>query len=740
MLPNDTISDEELVIDDEKLTPEESALAIKKAEEERKAVLNKLADSITDLFQDRAKQRTSKESEWVKAQHLYNAPLLAGDPSVSDRPFGGPDHSAENRPTPNIVRTKCDTAVANCISLQFAAGEKNWDLFPPANTADPEVTAACRLMEREIEAQLADSKYGMHSRRAMEERVQLGTGVLKGPVNTGKLQIEYTKDASGEWVPTVSQNKAPKVMQVPVWRYYPDLSVADFAESMADIEVHPMTAIELSQYVNHPGFDGDAITEILRGHEGNDAIAPDAYNETLQRITAEMWSRNPYLYKNRYVVLEYHGPITYDEVEKLGLTPTYQSPTLEYYGEVWVCAGKVIRMELENIEGHYETPYSCSIWKRDPSSPFGFGHPLLLADPQRVITQAYHMILDNASLTSAPQVAMYHKYIQPTDGDWTMAPGKVWMMTDPSVSVDNAIKFFNAPNVIGQIMPVLELARMFAEEESATADFGGKQSPQNTDSATGQLILQHASTVLLDFLAEEWDDQVTEKIIRRWYAWNMQYNPKEEIKGNYSVDVRSSSEYKNKQMYIRDLERLQMETAQNPAMAMVVNADELVKARLSLMHLPSGRIVRNDQEIQAAQEAAQNKPDPEMIQLQIKKMDADTARGTLELKKMQLQFELQQQQQRELWEHEEKMGSNQARMAEAQAQVLKARSEVEVEMIKLAQNDAQFRAKLDSDKEIQSLKTSSAVFLKGMEQATKEEENSLYNKELEIKKETGSGI
>src|SRR5690606_6963261 len=131
--------------------------------------------------------------------------------------------------------------------------------------------------------------------------------------------------------------------------------------------------------------------------------------------------------------------------------------------------------------------------------------------------------------------------------------------------------FFNVPNDGGNIMPVLQLARQFAVVESATAEFGGTQSRQNQESATAQVIMQHANTTLLDFFAEEWDDQVTEKIIRSMYAWNMQYNHKQTIKGNYIIDVRSSSEYKNKQMYIRDLERLQMETSQNPNMAMVIN-------------------------------------------------------------------------------------------------------------------------------------------------------------------------
>lgn len=713
---------------------------LSKAEEERIEILDALAVKVTKLFQERAVMRSGKEREWEKALKLYNSPLTGTNTNYSDTPFGDADRNVSaRRPEPNIVRTKCDTAIANCVSLQFAAGEKNWDIFPPANATDIKITEAARAMSKEIEAQLSYCKYAMNSRRAIEDRVIYGTGVLKGPVNTGELQVNYVQDASGEWVPQISTTSHPKVEHVPVWRYYPDLTVTEFKESKSDIEIHPMTSIELSQYIKHPGFDGEAIKEILKGNAKEEPIKATAYNETYTKLSAEIWARNPYMYKDRYLVMEYHGPVTYDEVCKLGLTPTYDSPTMEYYGEVWVCCGKVIRMELENIEGFYETPYSAAVWKRDPTSPFGFGHPLLLADPQQVVTQAYHMILDNASLTSGPQVAMYSKWIQPIDGDWTLAPNKVWLLTDPQARIGDAIQFFNPTNTIGNIMPVLSLARQFAEEESATLATP-TQSPDNSNSATGQLVMQHASNTLLDFSAEEWDDHVTEKIIRRMYAWNMQYNSKQEIKGNYIIDVKSSSEYKNKQMYIRDLERLQMETAQNPAMAMAINTDELVKARLSLMHLPSNKIVRSPEEIAQAQQAAAQQPDPRMIELQIKQAELQIKQQELQLKAGQLQFELSQQQQRELWEHEEKLGSNQARMAEAHAQVLKARSEVQVEMLQMAQKDEQFKAKLQNDKEMKDLEIQSDVFLKSMEEQRKLDENSLYAQEIELKKQTGSGI
>lgn len=728
-------------LDREDLAPEEEAVdEVIQAEEERREILDGLAKKIEQEFERRAVARLPKEIEWDRAQRLYDAPLRLDTNYVdSDHPYGRPGETYV-RPTPNIVRTKCDTAIANSVSMQFAAGEKNWDLFPSANEKDPMVTEACRNMEKEIETQLADTKYPMHCRRAIEERVILGSGVVKGPVNTGKLKVTY-EQMGNEWVPSVAPERKPTMNHVTIWRFYPDMSVNNFEECTDTIELHPMTALELSTYRKHPGFDKEAIDEILKGTDGEGPMKPEQYNERFNALTPEAWARSPYLYKNRYMILEYHGPITYDDMTKLGLEPTYESPTMEYYGEVWVCCGKVIRMELENIEGHYETPYSMAIWKRDQTSPFGYGHPLLLADPQRVVTEAYHMILDNASLTSGPQVAMYKKYLQPVDGSYNLGPNKVWLLTDPSKSIDDAIQFFNPTNVIPNIMPVLQLAREFAEEESATSAIAaGLPSPQLGDTATGDLMMHQSSTTLLDFLAEEWDDQVTEKVIRRFYSWNMQYNPKQEIKGNYSIDVKSSSEYKNKQMYVRDLERLSMEVAQNPELAISVNVDELTRARLAVMHLPSNRIVKTPEEVAQAREAAANQPNPEQVELQLKIKEAERADREQALAEANLKFQLNQQQQRELWEHEERMSANFARVQEAQAQVLKARSEVQVKMLELAKQDEQFKMKLAADSEMKVLGENSKIFLAGLQNQTKVNDQYLTERELDIKEKQGTGI
>ncbi len=171
----------------------------------------------------------------------------------------------------------------------------------------------------------------------------------------------------------------------------------------------------------------------------------------------------------------------------------------------------MIRLQLEDIEVSFRVPYYMSSWEKDPGSAFGFGVPLMMEDAQRVVNQAWHMILDNSAMSSGPQVAMQKHLIEPANGKWELGPNQIWYLTDPQVTVDQAIQFFNVPNVTASLIPILQMAQGFSEEESQipliTAGLG---SPKTQETATGSLIVDQASTTLLDFMSEDWDDNITE--------------------------------------------------------------------------------------------------------------------------------------------------------------------------------------------------------------------------------------
>lgn len=721
---------EEEIAEAEELIAAEAA-----AEAARLASLDSLARSIESKFFERAQRRKSKESEWRKSMELYLGSLANGEVLDSERPMSERKNTS-SRPYYNLVANKCDIAIAQSVDMQFAGGEKNWSLTAGVTTTDPIATEGARLMDKTIQEQLERCAYGRKTRRAIEDRVIIGSGILKGPVNTGKVYNKYEPLPDSDiWVPVPAVDKQPSIEWVNPWFFYPDDTVNEFCKVENTIEVHPSSATDIKKWMSHPGFIKEALEEVLK-------TKPDEYLTSSYADFAFITDSNPYLFREKYMVLEFHGPIHETELEALSVErPSYEPINGEYYGEVWAVAGKVIRIELENIEASFEVPYALSVWKKDPASVFGFGSPLLMKDAQRVARETWRMILDNASLSSGPQVALHKTYVEPANGQWELAPGKAWNLLDSSIDVEKAIQFFDIPNATAQLLPILDLARTMAEEESMTPMLaGGLQGADTQESATGQLLLRESSTTVLDFLSEDWDDNVTEKVIRRMYGWNMQYNNDPAIKGNYSVDVRTATEYKNKQMYIRDLERLQMETAQNPALAMLINQEELARARLATMHIPYSSIVHSDETIAQMREQQAQQPDPAMMEMELKRAELAMKERELALKEANLQFELTQQQQREVWEHEERMSANQARMVEAQAAILKVQTEKEIKFLEMAQRmeNEQERNKITS--QIAVLNDSTKRFQAQADADARARDQILTLEEMKLKNQYGTGI
>lgn len=715
------------------------AEALKLIEEERQIMeqaRSDLAFSVEKKFEERSARRRVKEAQWLDAMRLYMGSLAIDRirSTNPDRPFE--EVKSKHRPDFNIVRSKCDIAVAQCVSMQFAGGEKNWNLrvSPDADLmADPMAPMRARLMEDEIEGQLLRTSYGRKSRTAIEDRVILGTGILKGPINVGEVCTEYEQIGDNLWVPKVGVDYTLNLEYVNPWFWYPDDTTNDPSKIQDSIEIHPMNNTELTKLAKHPGFDSGAIYDVLEK-------TPKEFESANYADFATLTESNPYLFKNKYLVLEYHGPITRDQLNRLSIEPpAYDSPIEEYYGEVWVCDGKIIRIELSNLEGYFEIPYAVSVWKKDPSSVFGFGAPLLMRDAQRVVTQTWHMILDNASLSSGPQIVMHKSLIEPADRNWTINPRKVWYHKDFTQSVDNAFSFHIVPNVIADLMPVLNSARQFAEEESLTPMIaGGMQSPEVTESATGLAILRQSSTTLLDFLSEDWDDDVTEKVIRRCYAWNMQYNPKPDIKGRFKIDVRSSTEYRNKQLFVKDLEKLSLEASQNPAVGKVVNMDALTRARLAMMHIPNDDIIKTPEQVQ--EEEANAGPTPEQMEAEARMKELEIAERKVANEERKLEFQSTLEQRRAEMEHEQAQMQAYARISEAEASVLREASEERRELAKLAQKDGVDQASIMAQLAEIQIGDERERFLAGLEATRHARKDLLLQKEFEYAQREGKGV
>lgn len=714
-------------------------------EQERQAILSTLAGEIEAKFTKRSSRRQAKEREWIEAIRLYLGPMASNRGSqIKTRPLES--DASSNRPTINLVKTKCDVAIAQGLSLQFSGGDKNWDIHPSAvveGVNDESATLQAERMEAEIEDQLAAARYGAKSRRAYTDRVILGTGILKGPVPSMEAKLTYEQvadqDGSVVLVPVYKAETKPCLYRIDPWMAFPDDTVNEIEDVTDFIELHPMSKLQLYKLKKNPGFISEALDELCK-------LDPLSYANQVFSEYASLTDAGENIFKDKYSVKEYHGPITVDQLGALGITPSMENDSEMYFGEVWVCQGIVIRAELEAITGLCEIPYLMCPWISDPGSVFGFGLPIAIKDPQRAATACWDMILENSSLSSGPIGLINKSLIEPFDSNWELGPNKLFGTTDYAVSdIRQTMTFLTIPNVTGDLFNVFNMTRELGQEESGVPLLAGAgmQSPITTsDGATGLARQEQQSTTVSDLYAELWDDYITSKLLNRWYHWNMQFNPKPDIVGDFEVDVRSSSEFRRNQLSMRELEKLSVESAQNPLVAQVIEPLELQRARLSMMRLPSKRIIKSDQKLkQEQEEAAQNPPppDPAVMKIQVEQEGLELEKQKLQLEMRKQMFEETKAQAREQMDFQERMMATQARFEEAKARVFEAELNRQMEMAKLAQKSETDRASIMADLEKSSLQSQTNQFIAGMDTRVRLGQQKLAQDEARYARENGKG-
>jgi hypothetical protein len=288
---------------------------------------------------------------------------------------------------------------------------------------------------------------------------------------------------------------------------------------------------------------------------------------------------------------------------------------------------------------------------------------------------------------------------------------------------------------------VLTLAREFGEEESTVPLItGGLGDAEISDGgATGMTIRMQSATTVLASKAREWDDNVTKPIVSWFYEWNMQYSEKEEDKGDYDIDVQTSTAYLNKIIGQRDLERLSAEIPNNPELGMIVDQQGLTYARLAGMNIPYDSIVRDREQVevlkQKAAEAAQNNPDPATVKSQADMINAQAHQQSVQNDADKLKFEADQGLEEARMAHEQAMENYNTRNNEAQARAMDSASKRDVALLQLAAENKQAADQLEVKLGIAKDQQVADSFIEGVAAHQAHRKLDLEQQNIDVKKE-----
>lgn len=516
--------------------------------------------TLQTKFNDYYVRRKPIEAKWLEDLRQYYGKY---DPQTEADLIS----SGSSRLFINITRPKTRTFAARMMDMLLPTDEKNWGIGPtpipdiadmvgdkePVTGAMGEVATApdgtpiqgqdiakaaidtakeaAKKMEEQIDDRLSESRYNAIQRQAINQMAQLGTGVVEGPVQV-KQCVKSWQQSAGMWKQQAQDGKTiPTVEWVDVWDFFPDMSSPDPKYWKDGFRRYYMTGKELRERGKRVGFNKDALREVLKDEGQRNTTVTDDHLAQLRAIQGI----TNYL-DDRYVVLKYIGPIDKEDMRAAGHEVDEDEIT-EYYGIVWLCDNRVLKVDPYFLDSG-ALPWSVCYCEQDTMSPFGWGIPRLVRDEQRAANASWRMMIDNGGLSTGPQTVVDMTGIIPMDGSMNMTPRKVWGKNPAykDVPIGNVFGQFTVDSHQAELMNFFELSLKLADESTMMPMIlSGDQAPHITKTAQGMAMLNNNANIVQKAAVKHYDDFFTGPLLTRMFEWEMMFNDRPEIKGDWIV-------------------------------------------------------------------------------------------------------------------------------------------------------------------------------------------------------------
>ena len=511
-----------------------------------------------------------------------------------------------------------------------------------AHTKRMEKAAAkTKRMFTKLDASLIAAKYPKKARKCIFDSAMYGTGILKGPI-PNKAASTWAKKKKGGYGLKASDELRPDVKTVSPLDFFPDMSASCPEEWGYTWERSYILPGKLQSLSKERNFDQVAVRNLmLRGPNGSmstddqarDSIQEQSYGNNLSKSRFELWER--------------HGEISREKLVAAGVANLPVQRWIRCI--VYMVEEQVLKVVVSPYES-LDAIYSIFNWDEDPLSIFGYGIPYLMNHPQHVYNTAWQMCLDNAGVSTLPQIIVDKRVIKPADGtdDYSIYAGKVWERTGEVYSKEGSDVPFELHHIqqdIQQLFALMDRAENDSYELTGVTRV--EKTQQVNDNAPVTLgatqIMQNNSSVSRRSQARRYDDQITATLIQRFYDFFMQFEEDEDLKGMMEVEPRGSTILLSKELQANNL--LQFYQLTSGGAAEGVKGMPLLRAISASMQHPEGQFLMTDEELQAEADAQaqQGAPqDPAVIEAETKAAIEDrkaaVAEANVEIEQARLQI------------------------------------------------------------------------------------------------------
>lgn len=591
------------IVSPDKVTARDDASA---ETEEPAAVVGALAAHIRARITD---MRNFRNTQGISERLLHALRTYKGQYSAAQlqsiQQFGGSSIYAR------VTATKCRAATALLRDV-YLGQERSWDVDPSPVPQVPQNTDAAiqQLVQTEVQTMqqagqsvdpqaIADRVAGLRrsaqraaKKQARQEAVRAGDKLddilteggfyeafaeflidlpifpyacIKGPE---VRRVQRTRWVDGQAV----QESVPKMF----WRrvspfdiyWSPGASTPQQAEFVERIR---FTRAELASCKGLPGYDNAALDEVLeRSYRGG---MHDWWGSTdTTRAQLEDRERWPRTATSLIDTAAFTGHVSGRLLTDWGLEVSDLNQ--EYYVTAWLIDRWVVKVQI-NPSIQQRAPYYLSNFEKVPGAMVGYGLVDLLEDVQTVCNASARALINNASISSGPQVLINDAVLAPGEND-ELFPWKRWHVDfDPAIvaSGTKPLDFYQPNSNAAELMAIFKDWSVLGDEISSIPRYmtGNEKVGGAGRTASGLAMLMGNASKTLQNVAAGIDRDVVSPILHELYNLIMLTEP-EAFRGDEVIVVKGVNHaVKREQDRMRQLEFLQL-TA-NPADMAIVGAD-----------------------------------------------------------------------------------------------------------------------------------------------------------------------
>ena len=451
-------------------------------------------------------------------------------------------------------------------------------------TFHPAMVSA-KKMEKKIHDQLQESGATTHLRSMAFEMALLGTGVMKGAFAVDKEYPNWNEE--GEYDPIV--RTVPECDHVSIWDFYPDPEAKDMDEAEYVVQRHKMSRTQLRKLKTRPYFMDDGVQ--LAIDKGPN------YEQKYWEMTMEDDDTQPT--SERWEVLEFWGFVDTKLLEEHGVDiPSEFSDLDEVNCNVWVCNGEVLRFVLNPFKPT-RIPYYAVPYEHNPYSFFGVGIAENMDDTQTLMNGFMRMAIDNAAMSGNLIIEVDETNLVPGQ-DLSVYPGKIFRRQGGAPG--QAIFGTKFPNVAQENMQLFDKARVLADESTGFPSFAhGQTGVQGVGrTASGISMLMSAANGSIRTVVKNVDDYLIRPLGKAFFAFNMQFDFDEDIKGDLEVHASGTESLMANEVRSQRLMQF-LQVAQNPVLAPFAKMDYIIREIAKSMDLDPDKVTNSiaDAAIQA---------------------------------------------------------------------------------------------------------------------------------------------